>query len=331
VIRKGVVFEPLPQAVRLRDRAVALADRTAESAGRPGERLVWGIPLVGALLGFAMYAIQRNGGTAGGLTSLFFLPILAAAYLFGLAGGAAAAVAAAGLCATLPLVTDPTRSQDPGSDLARSAIFLLVGASTGLLATLLSRQARSRHVLVDDAARGLWRALHAHDRAIAGHAERVSLYAQGIARQLGLPPERIDRVREAALLHNVGRLALPHGASNEPLVTERIIREVRELQAVLPIVRAHRERWDGAGFPDGLHSHQIPLEARIVAVANAYDNLTVPPPGRAAAPPDQAIALVHEQAGSRFDPAVVTALASLHNRWRAVLAPDFFAHQPPTR
>lgn len=169
------------------------------------------------------------------------------------------------------------------------------------------------------AVRALAAAVDARDAATQNHSRAVALHAVRVARELGLDEERIRLLESAALLHDVGKIAIPDdilrkpGALDDeeylrvvehPVLGERILSWTSQKQ-MLPWVRHHHERWDGSGYPDHLRAIEIPLEARILAVCDSYDAMTSNRPYRAALAADAAVAELEGCAGSQFDPSVV--------------------------
>jgi HD-GYP domain-containing protein (c-di-GMP phosphodiesterase class II) len=168
--------------------------------------------------------------------------------------------------------------------------------------------------------------LEAHDRFMMGHSERVAGRAVAIADLLGLDQAAIGAIRLGALLRDVGNAKLPpaivHKAgeltANErealerhPQIGEELLRHVTPLAAILPIVRWHHERLDGAGYPDRLPAEKIPLEVRVVSVADRFEALLVDRPDRAAVSEQEAVRILQGAvARGELDPAVVAALAA---------------------
>jgi putative nucleotidyltransferase with HDIG domain len=144
-----------------------------------------------------------------------------------------------------------------------------------------------------------------------GHSSRIAIIADAVARRTTLPVTRLEDLRTAAFLHDVGHMTLTAGQGFEvPGHTEtgeKILRRAKFSPDVLAYVRGHHERWDGAGKPDALAGEKIPLGARIIAVAEMYEALTA---GRGVERLEalRAFDRVSEGAGSEFDPAVVEAL-----------------------
>jgi two-component system cell cycle response regulator len=155
------------------------------------------------------------------------------------------------------------------------------------------------------------------------HVSGVTEIAAAVAADLGLDSEQIDETLRAAELHDIGKLAIPDAILNKPgpldrtewefmrqhpIIGERILAAAPALTPVAKLVRASHERWDGSGYPDGLHGEQIPMGARIVAVCDAYEAMTADRVYQNARTPEQALAELHRNAGSQFDPAVVDAV-----------------------
>lgn len=174
---------------------------------------------------------------------------------------------------------------------------------------------------------GLALAIDAKDHTTHSHLHRVRTYALEIAKDLGLSPAELDALRAAALLHDIGKLAVPDHIINKPgrltpeefekmkihpIVGAEILEKVAFPYPVAPIVRAHHERWNGEGYPDGLKGEEIPIGARILAAVDCLDALASDRQYRKALPLDDAMAQVAADSGRAFDPRVV---AVLHRRY----------------
>src|SRR3984893_14114897 len=166
-------------------------------------------------------------------------------------------------------------------------------------------------------------AIEAKDHTTHTHLQRVRTYAVEIAKELNLSEEQIEALRAAALLHDIGKLAVPEQIINKPgkltpeefekmkvhpLVGAEILDRVAFPYPVAPIVRSHHERWDGSGYPAGLSGEQIPVGARILAVVDCLDALASDRQYRQAMPLDRAMDRVKERSGTWFDPRIVEVL-----------------------
>ncbi|MBI4601693.1 MAG: HD domain-containing protein [Planctomycetes bacterium] len=172
--------------------------------------------------------------------------------------------------------------------------------------------------------RSLSNALEAKDKYTHGHSGRVARYAVGIARELGLDEERLERLRTAAELHDIGKIAIPEAIiakkgklTNEefaaikrhPQLGVEILRPIRFLTPTLPFILHHHERYNGGGYPSGLKGRDIPLEARIINMADAFDAMTTQRPYNTPMTFQEALERCRKAGGS-FDPACVQALGA---------------------
>lgn len=166
-------------------------------------------------------------------------------------------------------------------------------------------------------------AIEAKDHTTHEHLSRVRIYAIELGKELNLPGPELEALRAAALLHDIGKLAIPEHIINKPgkltpeefekmkihpVVGAEILERVEFPYPVVPIVRAHHEKWDGSGYPDGLEGSKIPMGARILAAVDCLDALASDRQYRRALPLDQAMEEVCRMAGKSFDPRVVEVL-----------------------
>lgn len=175
----------------------------------------------------------------------------------------------------------------------------------------------------------------ARDSYTFDHAMRVAAWAQALARELQLPEPEVELLTYAGFLHDVGKIDVDRrilrrpGAlspadwevmKRHPLLSAERVKPLRALHPVLPAIRHHHERFDGSGYPLGLKGEDIPLGARILAVAESYDAMVSLRPHRAALTGEQARQELVSQAGKQFDPAVVDAFMSVLDREREIIA-----------
>jgi diguanylate cyclase (GGDEF)-like protein len=180
------------------------------------------------------------------------------------------------------------------------------------------------------AVQALAAAIEERDNYTHEHSERVVHLARGVAMMVGLPNDEVEKIAHAALLHDVGKLAIPAAIlekngpltheewnvmAEHPVVGERILMRTKDLGGLAPIVRHEHEHWDGTGYPDGLEGIRIPLGSRIILPCDAYIAMTASRPYRPALTPEEAVAELRAGAGTRFDPEVIDALLDLlgHN------------------
>jgi putative nucleotidyltransferase with HDIG domain len=177
--------------------------------------------------------------------------------------------------------------------------------------------------------------LESQDVHYAGHSRAVAALADMVSRPLGLSDEERQTIHFAALLHDIGKLRLgpeilastrPFDEGERELMREHptraleILGPISRWKALQPIIHAHHERWDGNGYPRGLAGEAIPLGARIVGIAEAFDAMTRTTPQKQARTPDEALAEVERCAGSQFDPALARVFVTAYRQNRGHLA-----------
>jgi diguanylate cyclase (GGDEF)-like protein/putative nucleotidyltransferase with HDIG domain len=185
-------------------------------------------------------------------------------------------------------------------------------------------------------------AIDAKDQTAQSHIRRVQVYAAGIARALGMTDNEIQGVKTAALLHDIGKLAVPEHILSKPgpltqeefqkirihpQVGAEIISGVPFPYPVAPLILSHHERWDGKGYPAGLKGDDIPLGARILSVVDYFDALMSERPYHKAMSLDAALGLLRQEAGKALDPRVVQTFVDMY----PTLAAEAEASQEPSR
>src|SRR4030081_2362060 len=166
-------------------------------------------------------------------------------------------------------------------------------------------------------------AIEAKDQTTGDHLQRVRIYAMELAKELGLNEDETEALRAASVLHDIGKLAVPEHIISKPgkltpeefekmkihpIVGAEILEQVDFPYPVVPIVRAHHERWDGSGYPYGLKGEEIPIGARILSAVDCLDALATDRQYRRALPLDAAMAKIESESGSTFDPNVINIL-----------------------
>lgn len=211
-----------------------------------------------------------------------------------------------------------------------AATYLLLGiglAAAGYLVCRTSyehlrqktREAEELNRLYLAVAEALATAIDAKDQTTHCHVRRVQVYAAGMARVLGLSDSEVAALRAGALLHDVGKLAVPAHILNKPgrlsaiefekmkihtTVGAQLLSRVEFPYPVAPMIRHHHEQWDGLGYPDGLKGEQIPVTARIISIVDCFDSVREDRPFRRGMTRDEAIALLRLGSGKHFDPAI---------------------------
>jgi putative nucleotidyltransferase with HDIG domain len=169
-------------------------------------------------------------------------------------------------------------------------------------------------------------AIEARDPYTRGHSTRVTELAEAVARAMGWSEERIASVRLGGPLHDIGKLAVSQDVLHKegeldeaelaeirehPKTGARLLLRVAALRAAIPYVLYHHERWDGRGYPSGKPGEEIPLEARVLAIADAFDAMTSDRPYRRALTRAEALAEVGRCAGTQFDPRIAEVFLEL--------------------
>jgi putative nucleotidyltransferase with HDIG domain len=191
------------------------------------------------------------------------------------------------------------------------------------------------------AIQALAHAIDARDPYTYGHSARVAAYSMEIADQLGYPQDKREALRRAALLHDIGKIGIEDhilrkaGALNyaeaknmreHPVIGHQMLKDVPFLHASLSGIRHHHERWDGTGYPDTLAGELIPLQVRILSVADVFDALTSDRPYRDAMSIGDAMDLITQESGRQFDPRVVEAFKARADAIVAILQRERAQH-----
>ena len=294
------------------------------------------VGLIGGLIVVAFIVVRWGGGSPHPLNHLGYAPILLAAYLYGWRGGIVTGAAAAIILGPLPSLIGFPGTESVDATVTRGAFFVLVGALTGLLfdqgraamngwrsaaVTIAQREREARIALA--------RGAEAKDMGTGDHVGRVQLLTRDLALRVGMDEARASDVGWAAMLHDVGKLHVPDGILLKPgpltaaewkimrqhsLWGAEILAHGDGFELARRIARWHHENWDGSGYPDGLRGEKIPLEARLVRVADAFDAMTHRRPYHEPRSVEWALAELERFAGLQFDPDLVPVFLALLGR-----------------
>lgn len=224
---------------------------------------------------------------------MYLLPIIAGAFWFGLRGGLATTAAVSLAYYAHIRLSWPNQPMENANQFAMIVVYWLVGIVTGVLVNVEERERERRLKAERDAIiegiSGLSNALRARDEYTRKHSEHVSRLAVQIGERLGLSKERLDLIRLAGLVHDVGKIGIrddvllkPHNLSPEelaaikqhPTIAAEILRPLRGATEIAEIVLAHHECPDGSGYPRGFRAEKIPVEARVIRVADVFNRRT---------------------------------------------------------
>ncbi len=179
-------------------------------------------------------------------------------------------------------------------------------------------------------------AVEARDPYTAGHAQRVRRVALAVGRELRLPVKQLGALATAALFHDIGKIGMPDSILTKPDKLDRaeatimrehvmhgaqIVARISSLRDSVPAIRHHHERWDGLGYPDRLSSMEIPIEAAIIAIADAWDAMTTDRPYATALDMTEALVEIHAGRGKQFNPTVVDAFIAVSRRRPTEITP----------
>ena len=197
------------------------------------------------------------------------------------------------------------------------------GAKIESLERKINRLSKQASQGLSEALFAFARTLDSKDHYTSDHTEKTVEYSLIIARALGLGEEETDRIAKASILHDLGKIGISEKILNKktrltpkefklikkhPQIAVDIIRPVQKLHDIIPIILFHHERWDGGGYPHGLKGEEIPLGARIVSVADAYQALTSKRPYRKAFTKKAALGILKKASGTLYDPKIVDIL-----------------------
>ena len=271
------------------------------------------------------------------LTGLYLVPIVAAAQGWGLRGGLLTASLISGIYLVHMLTTWAGQPMENANQAATMGVFLLIGGLVGWLRDRefrerdrrLAGEARAQREAIVQAFASLDRALRHRDESTRDHCERVARIAVALGQAQALSPERLEALRLAALLHDLGKIGIRddvllkadeltederRDVARHPAFAADILRPIRGTEAIADLILAHHECPDGSGYPRGLRAEAIPPEAHLLRVADVFAALAEPRPYKPPQAPGEVLDRMTDEAGRKWDAEAFQALRRLHDQ-----------------
>jgi putative nucleotidyltransferase with HDIG domain len=287
-----------------------------------------------------------TGGTQFVYLQFMYIPVGIAGLIFGSGGGLLFGLfAGAMLGPFMPLDVATGTAQPVLGWVIRLFFLSLQGLVAGFVGDLLKQRVRVVEVVAEELALTYGRILRAlvgliaeRDDKTADHSERVAYNAIQMGRALGFHGMDLETLYWAAVLHDLGKVGIPESILNKPgpltpeerAVMERhvdigyrmLVNASTEFTPIAEVVAAHHERWDGQGYPNHVANSSIPLAGRVLSVLDVFEALTSKRPYRDPMPPFEALALIEDEAGGRFDPQVVQVFVQLFHEQKLAFSDD---------
>lgn len=296
----------------------------------------------GTAIIYLVILVAATGGAASPFSPLYSLIAVVAAVTLDPPAFDPVVLALSAACLLPFLYTHPLLHAFTIDTMVQAPVLILISSVARTLfkraqdtADLAEQRAVELAAALDATLLALGSALDLRDTETEGHARRVARNALAIAVRLGLSHDEAETIERGAYLHDIGKIGVPDAVLRKagpldqsewtlmrrhPYLGAQILMRIPFLRPAAALVAAHHERWDGAGYPLGLKGEKIPLGARIFAVADAYDAMTSDRPYRAGLPPADALAEVQRNAGSQFDPVIVSIFVQLVQEGAVLLA-----------
>lgn len=272
------------------------------------------------------------------LGGMFLLPIIAAALWFGLSGSLAITALISVAYYVYVRLAWPNQPMENANQYAMIVVYWVISGVAGMLVNLEEREKErrlkaEREVIIEGIA-GLSNALQFRDEYTRRHSEHVARLAVQIGMRLGLSAEKLEVVRLAGIVHDVGKIGVRddvllkhHELSPEewilvrqhPIIAAQILSPIRGTEEIASIVLAHHECPDGSGYPRGLKGDEIPIEARIIRVADVFASIVEERPYKPATEVEQAMGVVDQLAGTKVDAPAAGTLKQLVREGVSVL------------
>lgn len=299
-------------------------------------RYLKGASIVAAVLILTAAHFLVGGGTHGlhevhiVLGGMYIVPIIAAALWFGLRGTLVVTAVISLAYFSHIRLSWPNQPMENANQYAMIVVYWVIGTVAGMLVNVehkeRERRLKAEREIIIESIAGLSNALRFRDEYTRRHSEHVSRLAVQIGERLGLSPERLDIVRLAGLVHDIGKIGIrddvllkPHELSEEeltairqhPIIAAEILQPIEGAREIASIVLAHHECPDGSGYPRALIGDEIPVEARIIRVADVFASLVEERPYKPAERIEEAMLILNRLAGSKVDTPVFQTLRKL--------------------
>jgi putative nucleotidyltransferase with HDIG domain len=279
--------------------------------------------------------VYLTGGTQFVYLQFMYVPVGVAGLIFGPVGGVVFGVLAGLMLGPImPLNVDTNVAQPTLSWVIRLGFLVMQGLVAGIVSELLKQRLRVVQIVAEELSltygrilRSLVSLIAERDDQTADHSERVAYNAIQMGQALNFSENDLETLYWAAVLHDLGKIGVPESILNKPgpLTSEErvtmqrhvgvgyrmLVNASTEFQPIADIANAHHERWDGTGYPNGLRGEHIPVAARVLTVLDVFEALTSKRPYREPLPATQALEMIHDEAGTHFDPQVVIVFTRL--------------------
>ncbi len=292
------------------------------------------IVLIAMLLLGSWVLVFETNGTSEAYVYCFFIAVIFGARFWGPRGGTMIGIVAGVATGPLmPLSVHPYASQSVSNWLVRLGVLVAVGLLVGHNFQRMTQknreieeQKKAQEDFSSEVIHALARTIALRDPYTKDHCRRVSQLSRAIGERMGLSDEELLYLSWSALIHDIGKIAIPESILNKPgalspfeygvvkehpVLGDWVLGDLNAGERIRDGVVAHHERWDGTGYPYGYKGEMIPLQGRIIAVADVWDTVTSDRPYRRRLPRDECLAIMRDGRGTQFDPAVLDAFLAI--------------------
>ena len=311
-----------------------------------GWRLAASLLLLLLLLTGTGWLVYVSGGTKYVSPHLMYLPVVLAALWFNLPGALLTALAAGLILGPFtPLNVATGEPQLLANWLQRTLFYALVGGVVGKMSYVMNHRLDRLQGTIDHLSQTYAQTLKTfaslvslRDEQTGGHCERVAHNATTVGDALGLSKQELEQLHWAGILHDLGKISTPAYILLKPgkltpeeyaemkqhaaLGSDVLLSVSKDFAPIAAGVRAHHERWDGKGYPDGLAGKKIPLFGRILAIVDVFEALTSQRPYRKPLAPEEAMAYIRQHAGTHFDPSLARIFEEVYRQGRMLVSGD---------